>query len=367
MDQLFRSIFELVDGTRLLIAIGILLLFLLFRKWVVGYLFRFIDRMADKTQSTHVASFIHSFEQPVRMLLILGGVNAAFHFYFPDQWPYWALFNQISRSSFIAIVGWGLYNFSGRSSNLFTGFTTRLGVEQSSMLIPFLSRILRIVIVAVAITMISSEWGYSINGLVAGLGLGSLAVAMAAKDTFSNFIAGVIIITEKPFAQGDWIQTSTVEGVVEDISFRSSRIRTFADTLVTVPNATLADQAITNFSRMGKRRITFTLGVAVDTGRASLLRAVEQIREHITTHPEIAPGTIMIRFTEFHADQLGIMCYFFTQSTVWAEHLRVREEINFAIMGILEQEGVRLAMPAQRVFLEANEQEYSKTATSYDS
>ncbi|MCY9517555.1 mechanosensitive ion channel family protein [Paenibacillus apiarius] len=367
MDQPFHSFFEQIDGTRLLIAIGILLLFLFFRKWVAGYLFRFIVRMADKTRSTNIASFMHSFEQPVRMLLILGGVNAAFHFYFPDQWPYWPLFKQLSRSSFIAIVGWGLYNFSGRSSNLFTGFTTRLGVEQSSMLIPFLSRILRIVIVAVAITMISSEWGYSINGLVAGLGLGSLAVAMAAKDTFSNFIAGVIIITEKPFARGDWIQTSTVEGVVEDISFRSSRIRTFADTLVIVPNATLADQAITNFSRMGKRRITFTLGVGVDTGRASLLRAVERIRDHITAHPEVAPGTIMIRFTEFHADQLGIMCYFFTQSTVWAEHLRVREEINFAIMDILEQEGVRLAMPAQRVFLEAKEQEFSKSSFSCDS
>lgn len=231
------------------------------------------------------------------------------------------------------------------------------------MIIPFLSKVLRFLIIAITIAVILAEWGYNVNGLVAGLGLGSLAVALAAQDTLSNLIAGIIIVTEKPFSKGDWIRTDTVEGMVEDISFRSSKIRTFADSVVIIPNSVLGKAAITNWSRMGKRRVTFDLGLAIDTERHKLNRAVDRLREYIATHEEIDHDLFMVRFKGMTKDQMTIFFYFFTYTTVWTEHMKVLESINFEILRILEEEGVKLAVPAQRLFVE-NHAIFEKEATA---
>ena len=100
--------------------------------------------------------------------------------------------------------------------------------------------------------MVAQEWDYRIDGFIAGLGLGGLAFSLAAKDTLSNVFGGLVVILDKPFSIGDWIKTPSVEGTVEDISFRSTKVRTFAQALVTVPNATLANEPVTNWTRMGK-------------------------------------------------------------------------------------------------------------------
>src|SRR5690606_15315239 len=103
------------------------------------------------------------------------------------------------------------------------------------------------IIMAIGAAIIADEFGYNINGFVAGLGLGGLAISLAAKDALANLFGGIIIITEKPFTIGQWIQTPSVEGIVEGISFRSTKIRTFAQAIVTVPNNTLANEPITNW------------------------------------------------------------------------------------------------------------------------
>ncbi|GIP35216.1 mechanosensitive ion channel family protein [Paenibacillus sp. J2TS4] len=334
-----------------LYALGILLLFLLFRKVFTSYLFALLLRWFKRSKG--LTNGLLSFEKPLRSFFVVLGVFWALHLILPDHWPYFSVLNKLYRNVVIILVGWGFYNLSAKSSNLFAGLSSRLGLDESSMLIPFLSKILRFIVVVLVITMIISEWGYSINGLVAGLGLGSLAIAMAAKDTLSNFLAGIIIITEKPFSKGDWILTPDIEGVVEDITFRSSKIRTFANALVTVPNATLADRPITNWSRMGKRRITFTLGVALDSDRPSLQRAVSRIERRLREDEAIHQETIMVHFTDFNESSLGIYFYLFTKSTVWAEHLQIRQDVNFMIMEVLEEEGVALALPSQRLFVES--------------
>lgn len=179
-----------------------------------------------------------------------------------------------------------------------------------------------------------------------------MAIALAAKDTLGNILGGIIIILEKPFSKGDWILTPSVEGVVEDITFRSSKIRTFADAVVTVPNSTLADQPITNWSRMGKRRITFTLNVAVDTEPNNLRSAIERIEQYLMEDPAIDPGTIMVRFNEIKESSLGIFLYYFSKTVAWKDHLTVRQDTQLEMMRILAEEGVKLAYPVQRILLE---------------
>jgi MscS family membrane protein len=163
---------------------------------------------------------------------------------------------------------------------------------------------------------------------------------------------GMVIFLDKPFTIGDWISTPSVEGTVEDITFRSTKIRTFAHALVTVPNATLANEPITNWSRMGKRRITFHLGVTYTTSRSKLEKCVQAIRAMLEEHPGIHKETIFVYFERFNESSLDIFLYFFTNTTDWKEYLSIREDVNFKIMQILEQEGVSVAFPSRSIYIE---------------
>lgn len=188
--------------------------------------------------------------------------------------------------------------------------------------------------------MIAQEFGYNVNGFVAGLGLGGLAFALASKDVLANLFGGVVIIIEKPFTIGDWISTSSVDGIVEDITFRSSKIRTFEQALVTVPNATLANDLITNWSKMGKRRVTFNLHFTIDTSKEKLENVVKQIDNLLKHHPDIHQKPIHVALSEYNGSGIEILIYFFTKTTDWGQYLKVKEDINFKIMDILKSEEV---------------------------
>ncbi|MBH5320557.1 mechanosensitive ion channel family protein [Paenibacillus sp. GSMTC-2017] len=346
---------ELDEALRLVplgIAIGIFLLFLFIRKMFVRYMFSFLVKRLHRS-STAVKA-IEAFQKPLQAILLMLGVYLAIVYYAQENWLILSALHRLFRSGIVIAVGVGFYNMSASSSTLLESVSKKFGVDEASMLIPFLSKAVRFVIIILVATVVISEWGFSINGVVAGMGLGSLAIALAAKDTLGNILGGIIIIIEKPFSKGDWILTPSVEGVVEDITFRSSQIRTFADAIVTVPNSTLADQPITNWSRMGKRRITFSLNVAIDTEANKLRTAIDRIEQYLTEDPSVDPGTIMVRFNEIKEGSLGIFLYYFSKTVAWKEHLTVRQDTTLAMMRILEEEGIKLAYPVQRVLLENN-------------
>ncbi|WP_373232893.1 mechanosensitive ion channel family protein [Cohnella sp.] len=359
--MLLDWLMEVSDAIRwkdLSIAVGIMVLFLLFRKLFARYIYKFIVKKFSGSEGA--VNWALAFEKPLRLFFVIMGVYMAFKYYVPQNWEYTPDINRICRSLGIIAAGWGIYNLSASSSVLLEGISKRFGLDDTSMLIPFLSKILRFIVVVLILTIVGSEWGFSINGLVAGMGLGSLAIALAAKDTLGNILGGIVIILEKPFSKGDWILTPSTEGVVEDITFRSSKIRTFADAIVTVPNATLADQPITNWSKMGKRRISFTLDVALDSERDRLAVAIARIEDELRRDEAIDQETIMVKFSDFKESSLGIFLYFFTSTTVWSEYLAARQDSNLMIMRVLEEEGIRLAVPVRRVLVEDSASERYK-------
>ncbi len=334
------------------IAIAIFLVFHVFRKLFTRYLFRLIIRLTKKTPTDLLTNLFLAFEKPLRVFFVIIGIYLAL-LYLPFNVPASRYVTNVYEALLILLVGWGLYNFFSTNSAIFSSFFTQsVDVEEESMLIPFLSKVLRFLIIILTFGIFLGALGYEVSGLVAGLGLGGLAFALAAQDTVSNFFGGVIIITERPFKKGDWIETPTVQGVVEDINFRSTKIRTFADSVVTVPNSTLANEPITNWSEMGRRRITFNLGVTYTTPRRKLEVVVRRIEELLLQHPEVHQQTIMVRFSEFNNSSLDIFIYFFTNTTIWPEWLKVKEDINFKIMDILEEEGVAVAFPSRSVYFE---------------
>ncbi|MCG8484294.1 MAG: mechanosensitive ion channel family protein, partial [Clostridia bacterium] len=245
--------------------------------------------------------------------------------------------------------------FSSSSSILFNGLQKRLGFDFNNAIGPFISNILKFVIISLAFVLIISELGYDISGFIAGLGLSGLAFALAAQETASSIFGGIVILLDKPFAIGDWIQTPSVEGVVEDITLRSTRIRTFANAQSVMPNATLAKEPITNWSRMGKRRITFKIGVTYSTKREKIQTCIEQIREMLLKHEDVHKETVFVYFDEFNDSSLDIFLYFFTITTNWQQFLEVKEDINYRIMDILEKENVNFAFPSRSIYIEEKE------------
>ncbi len=227
--------------------------------------------------------------------------------------------------------------------------------EQSS-LEKLIIRILQILTVVIGGIVILHEWGYNISGFLASLGLLGMAFALAAKDTVSNLFGSFVVFTDKPFKVGDWIKTPDVEGTVEQIDIRSTKVRTFAQALVTVPNGTLANSAILNWSAMGKRRIKMNVGLTYSTTASQVENIVKDIKTMLENHEDIHQETMYIYFTEFGDSSLNIFCYFFTKTTSWGEFMRVKENTNLNIMKIVEQNNSSFAFPSQSIYIEQNKE-----------
>ena len=347
------------------IAIGIFMLFLLFRKIFTKYVFQLMLKLSEKSPTEFFTHAFVSFEKPIRWLFVIIGINVAIS-YFPYIQQTHPLFIKLMRASVIAMITWGLYNLSAASSILLMGAHKRLNIEVDQILIPFLSKVIRFIIIAISFSIIAQEFDYDVNGFVAGLGLGGLAFALAAQDVLANLFGGVVIITEKPFSIGDWIMTPSVEGTVEDITFRSTKIRTFAQALVTVPNKGLASENITNWSKMGKRQIKFNLGVTYNTPKYKLEQVIKRIDELLRNHSDVDQETIMVTFDQYNQSSLDILLNFFTKITMGLEFMKVKEDINFKVMEILEEEGVSLAFPSRTIFLESVPEGVSKSKVSFE-
>jgi MscS family membrane protein len=221
-------------------------------------------------------------------------------------------------------------------------------------IIPPLRRLMRILIIIMGFLVILDNIGYDITTLLAGLGIGGLAVALASKETVENFIAGVLIILDKPFGIGDWIKFGSSEGIVEEVGIRSTRIRTFGDSLIVVPNANILRTEIENFSAMRKRRILISIGLTYDTPVEKLKRAKEIIKNILDEHHGVVLP-IRITFKEFGDFSLNIRVEYFIGNLDFDYYLNTVDEINLKIKEEFEKEGIEMAFPTQTVYLKKDD------------
>lgn len=318
-------------------AIVIFLLFLFLRKVFTKYVFSILLRLTQKAPGELFSSIVKAFEKPMQWLFIIIGIYIAAG-YFPYFEKGNLLFLHLVRSSIVFFIGWGLFNLSSSTSVFFEKVNEKTNLNIDKIVIPILSKAVRVIIVVIIVGIIADEFNYNINGFVAGLGLGGLAFALAAQNVLTNLLGGVVIITEKPFTIGDWISTAIVEGTVEDITFRSTKVRTFDQGLVTVPNSTLANNPITNWSKMGKRRVSFNVSLPHDTTVDKVQFFIGQIKEMLQNHPGVHHEKIYVIFDQFKENDLDIKLDFFTKTTEWEEYLKVKEDINLKTLNILQIE-----------------------------
>lgn len=219
------------------------------------------------------------------------------------------------------------------------------------------ARLLRITLWLIVSIMALQSLGISVSGLLAFGGIGGIAVGFAAKDLLSNFLGGVSIFLDRPFAVGDWVRSPdrNIEGIVEHIGWRMTRIRTFDKRPLYVPNSVFSTVSLENPSRMTNRRIYETMGVRYgDVGRLKAI--VDDVRAMLESHPDIdTQQTLIVNFVSCGASSLDFFVYTFTKTVNWVEFHSVKEDVMLKILGIIEAHGAEVAFPTRTLLIEGPE------------
>jgi MscS family membrane protein len=354
LKQLFDQTFMEINVGRVAAALGLLLFALLGKKLAGQFFIRVLQPFAAKTRHQYDDRILEALRKPVEFLVVILGLFFCQQIL---QLPTAPIDLDHFASAVLTLlitfdVGWALFNLIGVLDLWFVSWASRTESTLDDHLLPFIRKSLRAFVILMAVIMAIQNLGYSISGLLASLGIGGLAVALAAKDALSNIFGSVMILLDRPFVIGDWVKAGDMEGTVEEIGFRSTKIRTFAKTLISVPNNVIANLPLDNFSRMPKRRIKLTIGVTYATSAAQMQTAVEKIRELLRSHPAIDQEFWLVNFTDFGASSLDIMVYCFTNTTVWGEYLDARQDVNLQIMQLLEGMGLEIAFPSRTVYLQ---------------
>lgn len=219
-------------------------------------------------------------------------------------------------------------------------------------LVPLLRRLLHIFVVIIFAIVILNVLRININALLGGLAFGSLALALAAQDTVKNLFGSILIFVDRPFQIGDWILVNGHEGVVEEVSMRSTRIRTFAGSLISIPNGQLADSAVDNMGVRKFRRFVTRVGVTYDTPPDLLEVFVEGIRQLVKNHPTTRKDFMEVHFNEMADSSLQILVYAFFDVPTWTDELAGKQRLLLGIMRLAEELGISFAFPTQTLHIE---------------
>ena len=341
-----------VDIGRIIIAVLIFGIFLIFRGLLTKYILYTAARWTKKTKTDIDDKILEALTPPIRFIPIILGVFFATSFlnlsgtllYFVQR---------IIRSMIAYTIFWSLH----RSLNPIQHMSKKLRRTLTPTMVNWIFKFMKMVIVFIGAAVILEIWGIAIGPLLAGLGLFGAAVALGAQDLFKNLIGGITVIAEKRFNPGDWIKVDgVVEGVVEDIGFRSTKVRRFDKAPVHVPNSELSDAVVTNFSRMTHRRIYWKIGVTYSTTAEQLKIVRDGISDYIMNNEDFAkPPEVatFVRIDSFNDSSIDFMIYCFTKTTNWGEWLEIKENFAIAIKDIVEEKaGTGFAFPSQSVYLE---------------
>jgi len=245
---------------------------------------------------------------------------------------------------------WVIFRLTDVLSRAMARATEKTDTKIDDQAIPLVRKTIKVFIAITVGVMIIQNLGYSVTSMVASLGIGGLALALAAKDTVANFFGSVVIFTDRPFQIGDWVQFGSVEGTVEEVGFRTTRVRQFDKALVTVPNQSFTSTPIINYTNRSIRRIKMIVGLSYETSSQQMKSFLEAVRHMIAHHPHIDQGFHMVKFTGFGESTLDVLVYCFSDTIVWTDYLSIQEDVLLRIMDIVNDMGLELAFPTQTVY-----------------
>ena len=315
---------------------------------------RRIQNTLEQTKNPWDDALIAALRSPLSAVVWIIGI--AFAIQIIEQKTQAAIFGAIEPIRDVAIVAaitWFLVRFIRLAEKNLVAAKEALGKEVDRTTVDAVAKLLRLSVIITATLVALQTLGFSVSGVLAFGGIGGIAVGFAAKDLLANFFGGLMIYLDRPFAVGDWIRSPdrNIEGTVEEIGWRLTRIRTFDSRPLYVPNSVFTNIAVENPSRMQNRRIYEVIGVRYDDA-AKVGAIVEDVTEMLSTHAEIqSDRTLMVNFTTCSASSLDFFVYCFTRTAVWGEFHRVKQDVLLKILDIIDEHGAQVAFPTSTVHI----------------
>ncbi|MBN1672021.1 MAG: mechanosensitive ion channel family protein [Kiritimatiellae bacterium] len=323
---------------------------------VVGRLARHImEKTAFRLERKRAvpALILRSQARPAALLVFAGGLSVGLLVVLSLDPRLQALAVKLSRVLLTAGVGYAVYRLVDVADHLLARFAARTQNRLDDMLAPLVGRSVRITIfVLVILQIVQAVSDQPLTTILAGLGVGGLAVALAGQDTIKNFFGSLVILADKPFQIGERVVIDGHDGLIEGVGFRSTRIRRLDGHLVTVPNGELVNKSIENIGRSPFFKRVTSLTITYDTPPAKVERAVQIIRDILADHEGMNPALPpRVYFGEFGACSLDIVVYYWYHPADWWKFSAFNERVNMAILRQFNEAGIEFAFPTQTLYL----------------
>lgn len=337
---------------------GIILIGLIFKKLISKYLSNILYKVVGKKDNNvGIDKFDELLTKPIGFFIVLcfiyfGASYVSYPSFIDEN------FQSIFSKIFSLFLIYAIYKIFVKVIDYIGLILKQRAAETENkmddQLIPFAIEIGRILVVIFALFFIlGNVFDINITALATGLGIGGIAIAMASKESLENLLGSFTIFFDRPFTVGDVVKVGTVTGLVEKVGFRSTRIKTFDKSVVTVPNKKMIDAELDNLGLRPVRRVKFHIGLTYDTSTEQIKNIVSDIQEMINSH-EKTNEEGKVRFQEFGASSLDIMVLYYVNSPKWEDLIDVKEDVNYKIMDIVKKHNSDFAFPSSSVYLHQN-------------
>lgn len=375
--NIYLNYYLSVDMGRILVAMFFFILINSLRLFVMPIIIAFIKKRqkghSHKESNIQLQNYLtNSFTKPIKLYLLI------FSFELFIQIVHNGQFDLIKAETFFNIIyiintGYLIYKLFDEWVDIYAETFFENHTTTRKEMVSFMLNIFKFILFLVITLFILTELDFDVKAILASLGIGGIAIALAAKETLSNLFSSVNLMMDNSFNQGDWIVTDKYEGTVIEIKMRTTTIRTFDNALVTIPNSELANTSIKNWSkRVLGRRIKMSIGVTYESNLEDIKNALKDIEQMLQTHPEIATKKsdivneriknlklakkedfygikrdLMVYLDEFNDSSIDILVYCFSKTTNWVEWLEVKEDVLFKIVQIIRNNNLEFAYPTQ--------------------
>ena len=340
-----------INATDIIVSLEIFLFFYLLRRLIARFILNRLSRIVSKTSNQIDDAVIEVLDGPLKFLpVVLGFFIASSYLDVSDNNQ--DFLDLLNRSLITIFIFWLLHQLIIPFSFVIKNFESKI----SKPLVDWTLKGLKILVIVLGAVAILELWGIRVGPVIAGLGLFGVAVALGAQDLFKNLISGIMILMEKRFTVGDVILVSgEVEGVVEQIGFRSTLVRRFDSTPVMVPNYKFAEQSVTNYTRRHHRRIRWLIGLEYRTSIDQLKNIRDEINNLIEKDDNFAKNqnaSFYVRIDSFSDSSIDMLVQTFTVTNEWAEFLKIKENLAVKIIEIVENNEAGFAFPSQSLYVE---------------
>ena len=334
----------------LLFKILIAILIIAFSK-IIGPLIAYIlIKMVNFKEKNKDNIKKNAFYKPIKnLVLFIGLYTITFLFYIPDNIKL-VLF-KLFKICIVLVVANGFSNLFNTNSDTLKKIRNKINFHGNDSVVRFSSRIFKIIIYIFAGFFIVSELGYDLGGLVTGLGISSVVIALAAQDLAKSLFGGLSILLDKPFEIGDYIRVNNYEGTVEDISFRSTRIRNLAKELIVIPNSEIAQDYIINYSKRASREYKLNLVLELTTSLEKIASFKTKLLNLLNSNEHIEKENIRVFFDTISDNGFDVQITFHTNTFNYNDFLQFKENINYEIMNLLQSEQIELAYDSKTIYL----------------